>query len=601
MLFGKHINRYYLRYSYLFIIGILTLVAIDWVQLYIPEYLGQVVDLFTVDYVASEIWLQVLDISLKILVIAFGLMLGRILWRVTLFRASRKIEADIRAKMFEKAEKLSRQYYQDNKVGTIMSWFTSDTETIEEYFSWGTLMMVDAIFLSIFSIIKMVRLNILLTLLLLIPLIFIIIWGALVEKFMSKAWIARQESNDKIYDFSNENFTGIRVIKAFVKEKQEMLQFAKVAKRNKDVNVRFARIEIIFDIIIELLIAIMFVTIIGFGGYLVYRSVNADPFIFVIFNFSYTANLKVGEMVTFVGYLETVIWPMIALGQVIAMRARAKASLGRISNFLDAEEDIKSPENAIKLKDVKGKIEFKNFTFKYPSGDYDALKNISLVINPGEKIGIVGRIGSGKTTFANVLCRLYNFEKDSILIDDNDLMQCDIDSLRANISYAPQDNFLFSDTLKNNIAFNNPEHEQLAVEEAALFAVIDSDIKGFEKGYETVSGERGVTLSGGQKQRISLARAYLKKAPIMILDDSFSAVDLSTEEEMLKNINTSLKDKTVIVIASRVSSVSHLDKIIVLNNGEVEAFDSPKNLLKISPTYKRMVVAQELEKELEEK
>ena len=601
MLFGKHINRYYLRYSYLFIIGILTLVAIDWIQLYIPEYLGQVVDLFTVDYVASEIWLQVLDISLKILVIAFGLMLGRILWRVTLFRASRKIEADIRAKMFEKAEKLSRQYYQDNKVGTIMSWFTSDTETIEEYFSWGTLMMVDAIFLSIFSIIKMVRLNILLTLLLLIPLIFIIIWGALVEKFMSKAWIARQESNDKIYDFSNENFTGIRVIKAFVKEKQEMLQFAKVAKRNKDVNVRFARIEIIFDIIIELLIAIMFVTIIGFGGYLVYRSVNADPFIFVIFNFSYTANLKVGEMVTFVGYLETVIWPMIALGQVIAMRARAKASLGRISNFLDAEEDIKSPENAIKLKDVKGKIEFKNFTFKYPSGDYDALKNISLVINPGEKIGIVGRIGSGKTTFANVLCRFYNFEKDSILIDDNDLMQCDIDSLRANISYAPQDNFLFSDTLKNNIAFNNPEHEQLAVEEAALFAVIDSDIKGFEKGYETVSGERGVTLSGGQKQRISLARAYLKKAPIMILDDSFSAVDLSTEEEMLKNIYTSLKDKTVIVIASRVSSVSHLDKIIVLNNGEVEAFDSPKNLLKISPTYKRMVVAQELEKELEEK
>ena len=353
MIFGKHINRYYLRYSYLFIIGILTLVAIDWVQLYIPEYLGQVVDLFVVNYVAEEIWLQVLDISLKILVIAFGLMLGRILWRVTLFRASRKIEADIRAKMFEKAEKLSRQYYQDNKVGTIMSWFTSDTETIEEYFSWGTLMMVDAIFLSIFSIIKMVRLNLLLTLLLLIPLIFIIVWGALVEKFMSKAWVERQESNDKIYDFSNENFTGIRVIKAFVKEKQEMLHFAKVAKRNKDVNVKFARIEIVFDIIIELLIAAMFVTIIGFGGYLVYRSVNADPFIFIIGSYSYTANLKVGEMVTFVGYLETVIWPMIALGQVIAMRARAKASLGRISNFLDAEEDIKSPENAIKLKDVK--------------------------------------------------------------------------------------------------------------------------------------------------------------------------------------------------------------------------------------------------------
>ena len=600
MLFGRHINKYYLRYSYLFIIGILTLVAIDWIQLYIPEYLGQIVDLFSVNYVASEIYKSVLDISLKILVIAVGLMLGRILWRITLFSASKKIEADLRSRMFEKAEKLSRQYYQDNKVGTILSWFTSDTETIEEYFSWGTLMMVDAIFLSIFAVIKMVRLNLLLSLMSFIPLALIIVWGALVEKFMSKSWERRQKANDKLYDFSNENFVGIRVIKAFVKERQEMRSFAKIAKENRDVNVSFARVNVIFDAIIEILIGAMIALIVGFGGFLVYRSLNGDPYVMNIFNFSYTANLEVGSLVTFLGYMETLVWPMIALGQVVSMRARAKTSLGRISHFLDADEDIKSKDNAVALKDVKGKIEFKNFSFKYPSGNMDSLKDINLVINPGEKIGVIGRIGSGKTTIANILTRLYNFEPNTVFVDDVDLMDVELTSLKENIAYAPQDNFLFSDTIRNNIAFSNKDSSEEDVVDAAKFAVINGDIKGFKNGYETVIGERGVTLSGGQKQRLSLARAYLKHSPILILDDSFSAVDLSTEEAMLNNLKSVSKEQTLIVIASRVSTVAHLDKIIVLDNGKVEAFDTPKNLMKISPTYKRMVKSQQLEEELKE-
>lgn len=600
MLFGRHINKYYLRYSYLFIIGILTLVAIDWIQLYIPEYLGQIVDLFSVNYVASEIYKSVLDISLKILVIAVGLMLGRILWRVTLFSASKKIEADLRSRMFEKAEKLSRQYYQDNKVGTILSWFTSDTETIEEYFSWGTLMMVDAIFLSIFAVIKMVRLNLLLSLMSFIPLALIIVWGALVEKFMSKSWERRQKANDKLYDFSNENFVGIRVIKAFVKERQEMRSFAKIAKENRDVNVSFARVNVIFDAIIEILIGAMIALIVGFGGFLVYRSLNGDPYVMNIFKFSYTANLEVGSLVTFLGYMETLVWPMIALGQVVSMGARAKTSLGRISHFLDAEEDIKSKEDAVVLKDVKGKIEFKNFSFKYPSGNMDSLKDINLIINPGEKIGVIGRIGSGKTTIANILTRLYNFEPNTVFVDDVDLMDVDLTSLKENIAYAPQDNFLFSDTIRNNIAFSNKDSNEKDVVDAAKFAVINGDIKGFKNGYETVIGERGVTLSGGQKQRLSLARAYLKHSPILILDDSFSAVDLSTEEAMLHNLKSVLKEQTLIVIASRVSTVAHLDKIIVLDNGKVEAFDTPKNLMNISPTYKRMVKSQQLEEELKE-
>ena len=600
MIFSKHINRYYLRYSYLFLIGILTLIAVDWFQLYIPQFLGDIVDLFTVNYVASEIYKTVLDISLKILVISFGLMLGRILWRVCLFSASKRIEADLRQRMFEKAERLSREYYQNNNVGTILSWITSDTETIEEYFSWGTLMMVDAIFLSLFSVYKMIRLNIFLSLLSFIPLILIIIWGALVERFMSKMWKERQRVNDKLYDFSNENFTGIRVIKAFVKERQEMRRFAKVAKENKDVNVSFARVNVIFDMIIELLIASMTVLVIGIGGYLVYKELVNDPYSFTIFNYHYVSHLKVGGLVTFVGYLDTLIWPMIALGQVISMRARAKGSLSRIANFLDANEDVKSPENAIKLNNVKGKIEFRNFTFKYPSGNYDSLKNISLIINPGEKIGVIGRIGSGKSTLANVLTRLYNFNEGTLFVDDIDLMKVDIDSLREYIAYSPQDHFLFSDKLKNNINFANKDASDEEILDASKFAVIDKDIDKFSDKYDTIIGERGVTLSGGQKQRLSLARAYLKHAPILVLDDSFSAVDLSTEEEMLNNLKSASKEQTLIVIASRVSTVSNLDKIIVLNNGEVEAFDTPSNLKKNSPTYIKMVNSQNLIEELKE-
>lgn len=592
MLFGKYINKYYAKYCWLFLIGLVGLVAVDVFQLFIPEYLGKLVDMFgggTIDTGALK------EIILGVMVVALVMFFGRIMWRLSIFNASQRIEADLRHNMFLKSERLSQRYYHENKVGTIMAWFTTDLETLEEFFGWGSVMLVDAMFLSVLALYKMFSLDWVLSCILLIPLALIIVWGMLVEKFMAFKWEQRQTEFDKLYDFSQESFTGIRVIKAFVKETQQLHAFAKIAKRNKDVNIELVKVSVVFDAIIEVIISAIMALILGLGGYFVYKYVTGSP----VSIFGHTIDMTAGRLITFVGYFDTLIWPMIALGQVVTMRSRSKASLKRITNFLDQEEEIRNPQNAVVLDNVKGEIKFDGFSFAYPNSDSNVLKNVSVEIKAGENVGIVGKIGSGKTTLVNTLLHLYNVEKGKVFIDGHDIMDCDIDSLRKAIGYVPQDNFLFSDKVKNNIAFSCDNLDMDKVYDAAKFADVHSNIEDFTEGYETVSGERGVTLSGGQKQRISIARAYIKDAPIMILDDSVSAVDVKTEETILENIQRQRKGKTTLVIASRVSTVSHLDKILVLDKGEVEAFDTPQRLEEISPTYKKMVYLQKLEREVE--
>ena len=592
MLFGKYINKYYAKYCWLFLIGLVGLVAVDVFQLFIPEYLGKLVDMFdggTIDTGALK------EIILGVMVVALVMFFGRIMWRLSIFNASQRIEADLRHNMFLKSERLSQRYYHENKVGTIMAWFTTDLETIEEFFGWGSVMLVDAMFLSVLALYKMFSLDWVLSCILLIPLALIIVWGMLVEKFMALKWEQRQTEFDKLYDFSQESFTGIRVIKAFVKETQQLHAFAKIAKRNKDANIELVKVSVVFDAIISVIISAIMALILGLGGYFVYKYVTGSP----VSIFGHTIDMTAGRLITFVGYFDTLIWPMIALGQVVTMRSRSKASLKRITNFLDQEEEIRNPQNAVVLDDVKGEIKFDGFSFAYPNSDSNVLKNVSVEIKAGENVGIVGKIGSGKTTLVNTLLHLYNVEKGKVFIDGHDIMDCDIDSLRKAIGYVPQDNFLFSDKVKNNIAFSCENLDMDKVYDAAKFADVHSNIEDFTEGYETVSGERGVTLSGGQKQRISIARAYIKDAPIMILDDSVSAVDVKTEETILENIQRQRKGKTTLVIASRVSTVSHLDKILVLDKGEVEAFDTPQRLEKISSTYKKMVYLQKLEREVE--
>ena len=591
MLFGKYINKYYLRYAILFIIGIASLIAVDFIQTLIPQYLGEVVKIVQEGGDTNRIF----TLGGYVLIVAAGMFAGRFLWRVTLFSASFKIEAGMRHEMFLKAEALPRQYYHETKVGSIMSWFTNDLETVQEYFSWGTIMLVDAIFLGVITATKMIRLDLYMSLICFVPLLLIIVWGFFAEKIFSKKWEERQQEYDHLYDFAQENFTGIRVIKAFVKEVKEIHAFAKVAKKNSDVNVAFARLSVIFDVFIEVIISLIFTLVLLFGGLFVHAFVIGEPIVI----FKYTIDLDAPKLIEFVGYLDILIWPMIALGQIVPMFSRSRASLKRVTAFLDAPITVKSPENAIKLDHVKGNIEYRHFSFHYPTYDAASLNDISLTINSGETIGVVGKIGCGKTTLVNVLLMIYNLEPGTLFIDGHDITTLDITALRDNIAYVPQDNFLFSDTIENNINFGLTNGTLEQAVEGAKFAGVDEDVNGFKEGYQTVSGERGVTLSGGQKQRISIARAYVKNAPILILDDSVSAVDTKTEETILHNITNERKDKTTLIVASRVSTVAHLNKIIVLNEGKLEAFDTPQNLLKISPTYQKMVKLQELQKEVE--
>lgn len=596
MLFGKYVNKYYLKYAILFILGIAALIAVDWIQTYIPEFLGKVIKVLN-EYDDKDLMMQeIAKLGLYTIAVAGGMFLGRFIWRITLFNASFRIESEMRHEMFLKAEALPRQYYHDTKVGSIMSWFTNDLETISEYFSWGTIMMVDAIFLGVITTIKMVtRIDLWMTLICFAPLLLIIIWGFLAEKFFMKKWEERQNAYDKVYDFAQENFTGIRVIKAFVKETKEIHAFAKVARKSADTNVSFARLSVVFDVFIEVIISLLFALVLGVGGWFVWSYTHNDAIIL----FNHTIDLTPDKLIEFVGYIDILIWPMIALGQIVPMYSRSKASLKRVSVFLDAEIKVKSPKDGVKLEKARGEIEFKNFSFHYPTYDYASLHNISLTIHPGETVGIVGKIGCGKTTLVNVLLMMYNVEPGTLFVDGHDIMSLDIDALRNQIAYVPQDNFLFSDTIQNNINFGLENGDEEIARKGAIFAGVDEDINGFKDGYQTVSGERGVTLSGGQKQRISIARAYVKDAPILILDDSVSAVDTKTEETILHNIMHERRDRTTLVVASRVSTVSHLDKIIVLNEGELEAFDTPANLLKTSPTYIKMVKLQELQKEVE--
>ena len=585
-------KKYYKRYLILFIIGVIANVVVDYVQLYIPEFLGDMVDIVSLN--TNVIFDDIKKIVYSLIIVAFTLFIGRIIMRFTILVASSKIDRDIRHDMFLKTERLSQRYFHENKVGSIMSSFTTDIEAIGDFTGWGTVMIIDALFLGVMALYKMIKLDMFLTMITIIPMLALIVWGNKVEKAMSDKWTERQKSFDKLFDFTQENFTGIRVIKAFVKEAQEFKAFSKVAKENSDVNIDFAMMSVRFDVCIELLIGAVVALLMGLGGTCVYYYVTGNPVVL----FGHSIILTAGKLVTFIGYVDVLIWPMIAMGQILQMFSRFKSSSKRVFDYLDEEEEIHNIDNPISLDDCKGEISFNHFSFIYPDGSNESLKDISFKINPGELIGVVGKIGSGKTTLVNSLLRLYNIEKNQILIDGVDIMDLDIKSLRDNIAYVPQDNFLFSSTVQENIAFSNKRMSIDKVKSAANFADVHENITNFKDGYNTMTGERGVTLSGGQKQRISIARAYAKDAPIMIMDDSVSAVDVKTEEAILSNIQEKRAGKTTIIIASRISTVSKADRILVLKDGELEAFDSPENLLKISPTYQKMVYLQKLESEL---
>ncbi|MBQ9124756.1 MAG: ABC transporter ATP-binding protein [Acholeplasmatales bacterium] len=579
MIVGRHVNKYYLKYILFFIIGVLALIIIDYFQLNIPKICGEIIDgLSTGELIDDNIITEYMRELGLIAVIMFG---GRFLWRYSVLGVSVRIEAGLREDMFIHAEKLSNRYYKEHKTGALMALFTNDLQVIRQSFGMGTVMIVDAIFLGVLALYRMFEANWMLAIFSLVPMMLISIVSFVIGRVMQKRFKARQEAYDSLSDFSQENFSGISVIKAFVKEIQEIRHFKKVNQENYDKNIEYAKYSTILNVLLAAIISTTIAILLGGGAYFVINGINDDVF-------------TPGELVAFIAYFDTLVWPLMAVGQLMNMRAQAKASYQRISELLDTPIEIVDNET-VSVDNIQGKIEFKNLNFTYPDGSNLVLKDISFTINQGEMVGIIGKTGCGKTTIVDLLLRTYNIEHNQIFIDDIDIMQIPFKKVRESIGYVPQDNFLFSDTIANNIGFATKTYNTEMLEEAARLADVHNSISAFNAKYGTMLGERGVTLSGGQKQRVSIARALLKNPAILILDDSVSAVDTKTEDNILNNLKELREGKTTIVIAHRISTVESLDKIILMNEGQIIGFGTHKELLEMNATYKNMVKLQSLE------
>ena len=588
MIFGKYINRYYLKNAPVLLLGLAALLTVDYIQLLIPRLyrlvingvnLGQVVvDGQTVAF-GKEVLFQ--HICLPMIYIIILMVLGRFLWRVCFFGSAVRVTADLRERMFDHSRQLSQQYYQVNKVGNLMSLYTNDLDTIQECFGDGVLMFFDALTLGLLALYKMWNMDHQLTLLALIPALLMLAIGTVMGKTMTKTWEKRQQAFSDLSDFAQENFSGIAVIKAFVKELKELIAFRKLNKENEKINVEYTRISVLLEIMVTLFVESVICVILGFGGYLVY-----------------VGRFNAGQLVEYIGYFEAIVWPIMAVAMLIEKSSRGKASLNRITELLDAPIDVADRPGVPDLANVQGGVEFRDLTFRYPDGEFDVLKNISFTIQPGERVGIVGKTGAGKTALVDLLLRTYNVPDGTLFVDGKDVNTVSIHSVRNACAYVPQDNFLFSDTIAHNIGFGVDDATREDIDRAAALADVRGNIVDFKDGYETVLGERGVTVSGGQKQRISIARALLKNAPILILDDSVSAVDTRTEKIILDNLKASRAGKTTLLIAHRISTVEGLDKIIFLEDGRVEAVGPHDSLYASCPEYRRMVDLQRLEDEV---
>lgn len=546
----KHfISKFVKSHKYTYLFGILFMFLSAYIQTLFPKVLGETIDYLSLPSFDSK---QVVNYIVLMILIAIGTFITAFVWRNCIIRNARKLECDLRERLFRHFQNLSPSFYNQHKTGDLIAYAINDISAVRMTFGPATAMSINGLSLCVAAIYSMARtIDWRLTLLCLLPIPFVVIIMLKIGNVIQRRFKRVQETFGKISDRVQENIYGIRVIKAYVQEESELKRFEALNQEMLDANIKMVRVSSILSPVIELCFSFSFILNLIIGGKMVLEG-----------------GITLGDFVAFNTYLTMIMNPIISIGRIINIIQRGMASYHRLDGIFKVKPDLVENENPI-VKDLKGEIRIEDLTFTYPGSTQPALHHLTLSVKSGQKIGIIGSTGSGKTTLANLLLRLYPIAENQIYIDGIDLNQYSIDSIREGISYVPQDNFLFSATIEENITFFKSSYSQSSLEYAVKMSCIEETINQLPQGFKTKLGERGVNLSGGQKQRLSIARALIRNPHILILDDSLSAIDTITEKKILSHFEEIGREITMFIISHKISSLKDCDQIIVLDKGQL--------------------------------
>ncbi|WP_430467827.1 ABC transporter ATP-binding protein [Winogradskyella ouciana] len=581
----KHLNKYFFKYRYRLIVGIIITIVAKVFALFTPRLVGASINVVS-DRLEGKITEEVFraELMTNILYLIGAAVIAGIftfLMRQTIINVSRHIEYDLKNEIYQHYQILSLNFYKSNRTGDLMNRISEDVGKVRMYVGPAIMYTMNTITLFTVAIIYMVNTAPKLTMYTLLPLPILSVAIYKLSKLINKRSTIVQQSLSTLSTYTQETFSGISVIKSYGIEPQTNTEFDDLSAQNRQKQINLTKVQALFFPMMILLIGISNLIVVYIGGT---QYMNGEI-------------ENIGTIAAFLIYVNMLTWPVAIVGWVTSLVQQAEASQERINEFLNTEPEIRNKAN--ELTPIKGDIEFKNVSFVYPDTNIEALKNVSFKLNSGETLAILGKTGSGKSTILDLIGRLYDIDQGQVLVDDKIISELNLHSLRESIGYVPQDAFLFSDTIKNNIKFGKEDATDEEVIEAAQNARVHKNIIGFNKGYETILGERGITLSGGQKQRVSIARAIIKKPDILLFDDCLSAVDTETEEKILKNLVKLTKDKTTIIVSHRVSSAKNADKIIVLEDGKVIQTGTHETLISTDGYYKELYTKQLSEKEMQ--